>query len=311
MVSCPALKQLSDSAWAWVHDRPDWGYGNSGVVASDHQGVLVDTQFTLAATRDLLDAVAAELPGTTVSTVVNSHANGDHTWGNQLLPGAEIITSASSAQHACHEMGPGQLTALCRAGGSTPAGSYIERHFGQFNFAGITVTGPTRTFAGRLEVEVGHTLAELIDLGAGHSAGDVAVHIPEDGVVFAGDALFNGSHMVVWSQSLSACVMACEQLLATGADTFVPGHGPVIGRSGVADIRDRLAAVAEAADRHAQAGVPLADAARLVMADHAGNWAHPERLFTQTAAAYAEAGVPGLPSGTLALVEGMAVLASA
>ncbi|MEU1015305.1 MBL fold metallo-hydrolase [Streptomyces sp. NPDC005898] len=305
----PALQQLSATTWAWMNDRPGWGYSNSGVVASDGQGLLIDTQFTLDSTRDLLRAVATALPGTEISTVVNSHANGDHTWGNQLVADAEIITSELSARHACKEMGPEQLSALCAMSGQSATATYAAECFGHFDFSGVTVTGPTQTFTGRLEVKVGQTLVELLDLGPGHSPGDVAVHIPEDGIVFAGDALFSGAHMVVWSASISACIAVCERLLATGAETFVPGHGPLMGRADVEIVQGRLIAVAESARQLAKAGVPLMEAARRIMAEHAGSWAHPERLFTQTTAAYAEAGAPGVPAGTLAMVEGMAELA--
>ncbi|WP_157855847.1 MBL fold metallo-hydrolase [Streptomyces aureocirculatus] len=292
-----------------MNDQPGWGFSNSGVVSSNGQVLLVDTQFTLSATRHMLHAVASALPGTEISTVVNTHANGDHTWGNQLVADATIITSELSARHACQEMGPEQLTMLCSGSVQGKAAAYAARHFGGFSFSGVTVTGPTQTFAGRLEVKVGQSLVELLDLGQGHSAGDVAVHIPEDGIVFAGDALFSGAHMVVWSGTPSACAAVCDRLLATGAEQFVPGHGPLMSRADVTAFKDYLSSVAASAAQHAQAGVPLAEAARLVMAEHAGSWAHPERLFTQTAAAYAEAGVADVPTGTLAMVEGIARLA--
>lgn len=305
----PGLRSLSASSWAWLHDRADWGYSNSGLIVSEGQALLVDTQFTLHATEELLSAVEAVCPREQIGRLVCTHQNGDHTWGNQLLPGAEIITSVAGAAGLCHEMGPEQLTALIHSGRPGAAATYVARHFAHFDFTGITVMGPTRTFQGREDVKVGTVLVELIDLGAGHSAGDVAVHVPDEGVVFAGDALFSGAHMVVWSGSLSGCIRACQTLLDTGADVFVPGHGPLLDRSGVAEIRDRLSQVAEEATGHARRGVPLADAVRRVMAGHAGTWAHSERLFTQTAAAYAEAGVAGVPSSTLAMVEGMASLA--
>lgn len=270
---------------------------------------MVDTQFTLAATRLLLDAVDAAVPGGVIRTVVATHGNGDHTWGNQLLPEAEIITSLASAEGLCHEMGPEQLAALSRSRVADPVTGYIARHFGHFDFAGISVVEPTRTFSGREEIKVGSVLVELVDLGAGHSVGDVAVHVPDEGVVFAGDALFADSHMVVWSGSLSGCIRACQLLLDTGAPVFVPGHGPLLDRAGVTVIRDHLCRVQDAASGYAQAGVPLADAARRVMAGHAGWWAHPERLFTQVSAAYEEAGAAVAPSSVLAMVDGMASLA--
>ncbi|MFI1202434.1 MBL fold metallo-hydrolase [Streptomyces sp. NPDC020883] len=304
----PALRRLSDVTWAWMQDSDAWGYSNAGLIASQGQALLVDTQFTLGATRQLLTAVEDVCPLDAVGTVVSTHQNGDHTWGNQLLPQAEIITSAAGAAGGCHEMGPDQLTQLCRSPAEGKALAYVVEHFGHFDFSGVTVIPPTRTFEGHEEIKIGGVVVELIDLGAGHSAGDVAVHVPDHRVVFAGDALFSGGHTIVWSGSVSGCVRACQTLLDTGAETFVPGHGTLLDRAGVAAVRDRLQAVADAATSYAQRGMPLADAARLIKTDHAGTWAHPERLFTQTAAAYTEAGIDGVPSGTWAMVEGMAAL---
>ncbi|MEK2474131.1 MBL fold metallo-hydrolase [Streptomyces noursei] len=306
--SSPALRRLSEATWTWMHDSNDWGYSNAGLIASQGQAMLVDTQFTLDGTQQLLDAVEDVCPLDAVGTVVSTHQNGDHTWGNQLLPRAEIITSVASATGSCHEMGPDQLTQLCRSTAEGKAVAYVVEHFGRFDFSGVTVVPPTRTFEGREEIRVGEVLVELIDLGAGHSAGDIAVHVPDAGVVYAGDALFSGGHMMVWSQSLSGCIRACQTLLDTRAEVFVPGHGTLLDRAGVAGIRDQLSAVADAAGSYAQRGVPLADAAHLIKAAYAGSWAHPERLFTQTAAAYAEAGIPGMPSSTWEMLEGMVSL---
>ncbi|MFG2146840.1 MBL fold metallo-hydrolase [Streptomyces sp. NPDC048696] len=302
---------MTTTTWAWVHERTGWGYSNAGLIASGDQALLVDTQFTLAYTRQLLREIAAAVPKARITTVVNTHGNGDHTWGNQLVDGAEIVTSATSAAHLCQEMGPGQLAALSRAEPTTAAHAYIAEHFGAFDFTGVQVMGPTRTFSGSESMDVGGVHVELMDLGPGHSAGDVAVHVPADGVVFTGDAVFNGSHMIVWSQHLSPCIRACDQLLATGADTFVPGHGPVTGRAGMTGFRDYLERVWLQASAHAAAGVELSDAARLVFEDQTGGWEHPERLFTAVAAAYREADVDGIGSGTMACVEGMAELAAA
>jgi cyclase len=309
VASAPALCSLSPSTWAWTHNRTDWGYSNSGLVASQGEALLVDTQFTLDATRKLLAAVEEICPVQQVGIVVSTHQNADHTWGHQLLPQAEIVTSEMSADGRCHEMGPEELALLASSPSPAGAAAYVVEHFGHFDFSGISVMPPTRTFRGHEEIKVGGTVVELIDLGAGHSAGDVAVHVPDERVVFAGDALFAEAHMVVWSGSLSGCITACQTLLDSGADAFVPGHGPLLSRAGVTAIRDQLCRVRDAAGACARRGMPLVDAARLIKASHAGTWAHPERLFTQVAAVYAEAGVAGVPVSTLAMVDGMASLA--
>ncbi|MEU7189968.1 MBL fold metallo-hydrolase [Streptomyces sp. NPDC045369] len=309
-MSTPRLVPLSPTTWAWTHDSTAWGFSNCGLVASDGEALLMDTQFTLRATRELLDAIAGAVPDATVTTVVNSHQNGDHTWGNELVADAEIITSEASAAHLCQEMTPDMLAALSRSEPTTAVTAYAVEHFGVFDFGGITVTPPTRTFTGSLDLTVGRTAVRLLDLGPGHSAGDVALHVPEDGVVFTGDALFDGGHMIVWSGSLTSCVTACDTLLATGATTFVPGHGRITDRAGVTAFRDRLSRIMDTATAHARKGTELAEAARLVQQEYAGGLAHPERLFTAVAAAYREAGAENVPSTTFELVEGMAQLAA-
>ncbi|WP_411575011.1 hypothetical protein [Streptomyces fradiae] len=128
--------------------------------------------------------------------------------------------------------------------------------------------------------------------------------------MFTGDALFNGAHAVTWSSRFSRCVSACDALLATGAHTFVPGHGRITYRPGVREIRDRLASIGAAAAAYAAAGTPLEVAARLIHSRYAGDWAHPERLFTVAAAVYEEAGVPGAED-MFSRVAGMAQLANA
>ena len=58
---------------------------------------------------------------------------------------------------------------------------------------------PTWTFDGELELRVGDRRVRLLEVGPAHTAGDVVVHLPDDGVVFTGDILFHGGHPIVWA----------------------------------------------------------------------------------------------------------------
>ena len=196
--------------------------------------MLVDTQFDLPMTRTLKAAVVSAVPGVAVTTVVTTHANGDHCWGNQVFADAEIIGSAASAHEMAHEIQPAQLAALSGPGSpDTPLGHYVRRHFGHFDFPGIVVTPPARTFTGSLEVPVGARSVELIEVGPAHTDGDVIVHVPDAAVVFAGDILFIGDHPIMWSGPAENWIAACDRILATGARHVVPGHGPVTDPAGV------------------------------------------------------------------------------
>ena len=89
---------MGDGCFAYRPGRPAWGWSNAGLVVGDGASLLVDTLFDLAAHgRDARGDGAAHR-GAPIDVVVNTHANGDHCYGNQLVAGAEIIASAATAE---------------------------------------------------------------------------------------------------------------------------------------------------------------------------------------------------------------------
>jgi glyoxylase-like metal-dependent hydrolase (beta-lactamase superfamily II) len=288
------LHELRPDIFAYLRPPGSWGYSNCGLVRAADTALLVDTQFDLPMTEKLKVAISAALPGTTVTTLVNTHANGDHCWGNQLFPGAEIISSAACAHDLAEEVQPAALAAL--SGPQSPdtqLGDYMRRHFGHFDFSGVRVTPATRTFAGRLQVMVGDRIVELIEVGPAHTGGDIIAHVPDAGVVFAGDILFIGDHPIVWTGPVENWVVACDLILKTGAELIVAGHGPVTGPAGVRGFRRYLELIAEAGARCHAAGMPYWQAATEVdLPDEYLGWGHRERLVISMAAIYAQLGTP-------------------
>jgi cyclase len=202
------------------------------------EALLVDTAWTLDLTQRLLDTVAAELPGVEITTVVNTHPNGDHCWGNQLLVGARIVASEATAHGMAEEIGPQAMTAMSAATSpNTPLGRYMRRYFGAFDFTGITLTPATQTFTGQTSLDVGGREIRLVQVGPAHTRGDTLVHVPDAGVLFAGDILFMGDHPVMWSGPVDNWVTACDHIIHSGASVVVPGHGPVTDPAGVATFR--------------------------------------------------------------------------
>jgi cyclase len=292
----PGLHRVADGTYAHL-GRLGWGWSNAGLVVGAEQSLLVDTLFTLDLTRNLLDAVRQTAPAAPVSTVVTTHANPDHTWGNQLLDGAEIISSRQSAEDSSHETSPEAVRALLSdpsadgPGADGPEVEYLRRHVGVFDFSNITPVGPTRTFEGRLELDVGGRAVELLEVGPAHTPGDVIVHVPDVQVVYTGDVLFIGDFPVCWTSPLSSWVRACDQLLATGAQRFVPGHGPVTTAAGVKEFREFLQTVGGYAVRRAKEGTPLLTAAAEAPVERYA-WGCPERVVTAIASGYREVGAP-------------------
>ncbi|MFM7755452.1 MAG: MBL fold metallo-hydrolase [Actinomycetota bacterium] len=273
------LHELGDGCLAYVQHDGSWGWSNSGLVVGDGSSLLVDTLFDLRLTRRLLDSLTPFTRIAPIRSLVNTHANGDHCYGNQLVDGVEIIASTAAA-HEMSEVPPAMLGALNAAPGEV--GDLFRRFFGAFDFDDIEVRLPTRTFDGRLDVEVGGRTVELIEVGPAHTRGDVIVHVPDAQTVYTGDILFIGGTPIVWAGPLSNWIAACDLMLGMDVEVVVPGHGPVTDKQGIANVRDYLSFIeSEAGDRFA-AGIDAFEAARDIM-----------RLMGVTGASFASWGEAG------------------
>ena len=131
------LHELGDGCHAWLQPDGGWGWSNAGLVVGDGQSLLVDTLFDLKITARMLDAMAPHTGGAPISTVVNTHANGDHCYGNQLVRGAEIIATESAAEEM-REVPPSMLAALNKAPGEV--GNLFRSFFGAFEAIGVFFT---------------------------------------------------------------------------------------------------------------------------------------------------------------------------
>ena len=306
------VHQIGDGVWAYLQPDGSWGWSNAGLIASTDgtTSLLVDTLFDVPLTQRMLDELRAATPAADeIAVVVNTHANGDHCWGNELVAGAEIVASAACAEEMA-ELPPDRLVALKEAAPQLgDVGEYVARIFGPFDFASIHVTLPTRTFTGTLDLDVGgDRTVRLHEVGPAHTRGDVLVELPDAGVVFTGDILFVGGHPIVWAGPLANWVAACDRLLTMDVDTVVPGHGPIADKDAVRAERDYFVELErETRARHA-AGMSAFDAARDLHASDTRGWGEAERLAVNVAAVYRELGAD-VPGDALTLFSAMAELA--
>ena len=286
------LHELGDGCFAYLQPDGGWGWSNAGLVVGDGRSLLVDTLFDLDLTAAMLDTMVSVVDAAPIDTVVNTHANGDHCYGNSEVtrrrPDVEIVASTATA-HEMADVPPAMLAALNEAPGEI--GELFRSFFGEFNFAGIELAPPTRTFDQRLELDVGGRIVELIEVGPAHTAGDTIVHVPDAATVYTGDILFIGGTPIVWAGPLSNWVAACDLMLDLGVDTVVPGHGPLTDTAGIVAVRDYLSFVdSEASSRH-DAGMDAFDAARdigrLIGADERfGEWGEFGRIAVNVETVY-------------------------
>lgn len=261
--STQGLRELGDGCFAYLQRNGGWGWSNAGLIVGEGQSLLVDTLFDLDLTATMLDAMSVATATAPVDTVVNTHANGDHCYGNAEVtrrrPDVDIVASTATANEMS-EVPPSLLAALNQAPGEV--GELFRSFFGEFNFDGIELVPPTQTFDGRLDLDVGGRKVELFEVGPAHTAGDTIVHVPDSRTVYTGDILFIGGTPIVWAGPLSNWIAACDLMLDLDPETVVPGHGPLTDTAGIVAVRDYLSYVDGAATARHSAGMDAFDAAR-------------------------------------------------
>ena len=82
MTYSKGLHELGDNCFAYLQPDGGWGWSNAGLVVGDGQSLLVDTLFDTKLTAAMLDTMATHTVAAPIDSLVNTHANGDHCYGN-------------------------------------------------------------------------------------------------------------------------------------------------------------------------------------------------------------------------------------
>jgi cyclase len=301
------IAELGKGAFAYLQPDGGWGLSNSGLVVDSGQSLLIDTMFDFPHTRAMLDSFRG-VSGAPIGTLVNTHHNGDHCYGNALVEGAEIIATERATEEMRRETPRGLAQFMKGAPGLGMVGEYLTHCFSRFDFDGITTKHPDTTFKGRLTRTVGSKIVELIEVGPAHTGGDALVHVPADRLLFSGDILFIDCTPVMWAGPVGNWIAACEAIEAMGVEIIVPGHGPVTDKKGVARVRAYLTYIRDETRKRFDSGLGAFEAARSIALDDFSGWGDAERIAVNVATLYREFGSTDTPSDPATLFGWMAQL---
>jgi cyclase len=304
------LQEIGDGLYAYLQPDGSWGWSNAGLIADGESTLLVDTLYDLHLTEQMLSEMRGAVPAAArIDTLVNTHANGDHCYGNSLVAGARIVASERTAAEM-PELPPAAMAALVeQAPQMGELGAFFLRCFGSFDFAGIDLALPQETFTGELTLRVGTREVQLIEVGPAHTRGDTLALLPRERVLFSGDILFNGAHPIAWAGPVSNWIAACDRILSMDLEVIVPGHGPLAAKADVGELRAYFVYLYEQARARYAEGMGALDAARSIALDRWADWGERERLVVNIASIYRELSGSQEPVNPLEAFQQMAELA--
>ena len=280
------LREIAPDVYACLNPDRGLGWSNSGLVRRGG-ALVVDTFWDLPHTRALLDCYARVVPDPP-RRLVNTHHNGDHCWGNQLLADAEIIGHRQCARLFGKEQ-PAMLQALRDAPlPDDPGLASFAVALAPWDFRGIELTPPTTLIDDRLELDLDGIPVHLVYVGPAHTAGDVIVHLPEQGIVFTGDVLFRLCTPIGWEGTYDRWIAALDEIAALAPATIVPGHGPLCGVEGPREMKEYLQYVRRESRAFFEQGLPALEAARRIDLGPYAGWTEPERIVFNVERAYRE-----------------------
>lgn len=250
------LEVLAPGVWAAVV-KPDpdaYAFANSLVVVGDDGVLVVDTQQSPAAARALAAKIDVRT-GRPVRWVVNTHWHGDHVYGNQVYrerhPGVRFIGHSTLVRdlpgigarrlRELRERLPDRIEARRRAlargtrGDGSPLTEEQLRRLRrslrlnvtyQSRLEDVRLIGPDTTFERRMELDLGGRRVVLHHFGPAHTAGDVIVHLPDEGIVAAGDLVEDGLPYLE-DATVRGWAGVLDSLAALDADVVLPSHGSV------------------------------------------------------------------------------------
>lgn len=270
----PRTVEVADRVFGYVQPDGSWWINNTGFIVGDRSVVSIDACSTERRTQAYLAAIAAVTPAP-VTTLINTHHHGDHTYGNSQFGAIAIVG---------HER--------CRAEVISAGILGNTGIWEPVDWGNLSLAPPTVTFSDRLRVWSDDTPIDVSYVGRpAHTTNDTLVWLPEQQVLFCGDLLFNGGTPFLLMGSVTGAIDVLTRVLAPiPARVIVPGHGQPCdenaGRQLIEATVGYLRFVLDLAAHGLSAGLsPLAAAREADLGDYSP-WLDAERLVGNLHRAY-------------------------
>ncbi len=203
------------------------GDPNSAVIVGDDGCIVFDAQATPAMANKVIERVR-KVTDKPIKYVVLSHYHAVRVLG-------------ASAYHAQGIVASQETYRLIAERGQQDWDSEYGRFPRLFQDAESIpgLTWPTLTFEGEMSIYLGKREVQLIQIGAGHTSGDIVAWVPDAEVMFSGDLIEYHSACYCGDAYLREWPSTLNEVLGFNPKAIAPGRGDAL--KGTATVREAIA----------------------------------------------------------------------
>src|ERR671911_2051425 len=192
------------------------GDPNTGIIVGDDGCMVIDAQATPAMAEDVIARVRT-VTDKPIKYVVLSHYHAVRVLGASAYKAQGIVASAETYR-LIEERGQqdwdseyGRFPRLFQDAQSIPG-----------------LTWPTLTFEGEMSLYLGKREVRLMQLGAGHTSGDIVAWVPDAEVMFSGDLIEYHSACYCGDAHLREWPLTLDAIRDFNPTALVPGRGDAL-----------------------------------------------------------------------------------
>jgi glyoxylase-like metal-dependent hydrolase (beta-lactamase superfamily II) len=274
------FEKLSEGVYACIHKFGGKAICNVGVIDNGEETFIFDSFLSPNVAKQLVDLVE-KLGLSPIKYVINSHSHNDHIRGNQVFSNEVKIISTTKTAELIKKWEPLDIEEEKK---------YAPQRFQHFDSLYQTFEGDTNSreylkiqmwrpyyeilsesheqIKTRLpdlfvdefqEFNGSKRRIQLISKGAGHTASDLVLYLPDDEILFSGDLVFNECHPYLAHGSLPGWKSWLNYLSSLKLTKVIPGHGQIGSKEIIETMNSYILSMENLASQLKNEGLELDD----------------------------------------------------
>lgn len=228
------------------------GDPNSAVIVGDDGCIVFDAQATPALANKVIERVRS-VTDKPIKYVVLSHYHAVRVLGASAFH-AQGVVASQETYRLVQERGQQDW--------DSEFGRFPRLFQGSDSIPGLT--WPTLTFEGEMSIYLGKREVRLMQLGAGHTSGDIVAWVPDAEVMFSGDLIEYHSACYCGDAWLREWPTTLDEIRSFNPKAIAPGRGDALKgldttREAMAMTRDFVTSLYGAAEISVARGLSLKD----------------------------------------------------